>query len=175
MPNIKSKIRRGFTLIELLVVISIIAILLSIATVSYTNSQEKGRDNRRKSDLKAVQQALELYFQQNGKYPATGTGGNAGKIRCNTGVTPPTNGDNDTIDWATSFACDPDGTAGSQTDITYMNPLPKDPRTTSTQYYYNSPTTSTYILSAVIENTSDPDLPQVTGCQASYNYCVKNP
>ena len=65
MPNFK----KGFTLIELLVVISIIAILVASATVSWRNAQMKGRDGKRKVDLKALQQALETYLQANGKYP----------------------------------------------------------------------------------------------------------
>jgi len=60
---------KGFTLIELLVVIAIIGILIAAATVSYTKAQQKGRDGKRKADLASIQQALELYFQTNGKYP----------------------------------------------------------------------------------------------------------
>lgn len=166
MPKVKIKsfslnTLKGFTLIELLVVISIIAILLSVATVSYTNSQQKGRDNRRKSDLKAIQQSLELYFQQNGRYPETIS---PGLIKCGT----ETSGEA----WGTgSFACN---------SITYMSPLPRDPiNGTSTQYYYNSPTPfNSYTLSANLENTSDPDLPVLGNpCtpQSGYSYCVKNP
>src|SRR3989344_1659457 len=59
----------GFSLIELLVVIAIIGILLAAATISWTNAQQKGRDGKRKADLKSIQQALELYFAQNGYYP----------------------------------------------------------------------------------------------------------
>ncbi len=60
----------GFTLIELLVVISIIGVLIGIATVSFTGSQKKARDARRKSDLKYYQSALEFYAnKKNGYYP----------------------------------------------------------------------------------------------------------
>src|SRR3990170_251036 len=65
--------RRGFSLIELLVVITLIALLIGAAAASYTNAQQKGRDGKRKTDLKAIQQALELYFQQNGYYPPSKT------------------------------------------------------------------------------------------------------
>src|SRR3989344_9590535 len=60
--------QKGFTLIELLVVITIIALLIGAATVSYTKVQQKGRDTKRKSDLKAIQQALEIYYQTYGTY-----------------------------------------------------------------------------------------------------------
>lgn len=62
------KTRRGFTLLELLVVISIIAILITISTVSFTTAQKKGRNSRRRSDMRAVQNAFEQYYSMNGGY-----------------------------------------------------------------------------------------------------------
>lgn len=60
----------GFTLLELLVVIGIIAILVALATVSYSATQKQGRDSKRKQDLVAVQNALEQYYSNNYyKYP----------------------------------------------------------------------------------------------------------
>ena len=64
--------KKAFTLIELLIVISIIGILLSITSFSYLTAQKKGRDSRRRQDLKAIQTALEQYYTENGVYP-TGT------------------------------------------------------------------------------------------------------
>lgn len=176
MPKLKAKL--GFTLIELLVVISIIAILMGVATVSYTNAQEKGRDNRRKSDLKAVQQALEIYFNQNGKYPfsASDGAGNNGRVACITGSG---NG----ITWGSAFTCSP---------TTYMNPLPKDPSFSTVigqEYFYESASpNSTYILSARIENLKDPEAKNVPGnglpctpqgyvnsTNYTRNFCVINP
>jgi len=172
----------GFTLIELLVVISIIAILMAVATISYTNAQQKGRDNKRKADLKAVQQALEIYFNQNGKYPIDGGAG--GEITCN--VT----GDSNPQPWGTEFDCDENGSSTDPTKITYMNPLPKDPvfvSGSSQNYYYDQTGTSTYILSARLENTKDQDYrghpttntsctPQGwTAANLERNYCVINP
>jgi prepilin-type N-terminal cleavage/methylation domain-containing protein len=62
----------GFTLVELLIVIAIIGILVSLGAVSYTTAQQKGRDGRRKSDLRAVQNAWEQYYSDNtSAYPAT--------------------------------------------------------------------------------------------------------
>ncbi len=66
--NLKLKIKNlkfnsGFTLIELLVVIAIIGILAALATTSYTDSQKKSRDSKRKSDLQAIQKAFELMKQ----------------------------------------------------------------------------------------------------------------
>jgi general secretion pathway protein G len=64
----KNKIQHAFTLIELLVVISIIGVLISLAVAGFSNAQRKGRDARRKEDLKAVQTALEQYYVVNGSY-----------------------------------------------------------------------------------------------------------
>ncbi len=58
----------AFTLLELLVVISIIGILLAIGAVAFTTAQKKGRDGRRRADIKALQNAFEQYYAQNGGY-----------------------------------------------------------------------------------------------------------
>jgi len=61
--------KQGFTLIELLVVIAIIGILSSVVLASLNSAREKSRDARRVSDIKQLQLALELYFDDNGTYP----------------------------------------------------------------------------------------------------------
>jgi len=76
---------RGFTLIELLVVVAIIGILASVILSSLNSAREKGRDTKRIADLKQIATALEMYFNDYGRYPArnnarTGTeacGGNS--------------------------------------------------------------------------------------------------
>lgn len=59
----------GFTLLEILVVISIIGLLIAMGSVSYSTAQKKGRDARRKGDIKAIQNALEEYYSVNSTYP----------------------------------------------------------------------------------------------------------
>ena len=63
--------KKGFTLIELLVVIAIIGLLSTLAVVALNNARQKSRDAKRVSDIKQIQTALELYFNDNNSYPAT--------------------------------------------------------------------------------------------------------
>lgn len=65
------KKQQGFTLIELLVVIAIIGILSTLAVVSLNNARAKARDAKIVSDVKNMQTALELYYNDSATYPAT--------------------------------------------------------------------------------------------------------
>lgn len=62
--------RFGFTLVELLVVMSIMGILTVVLASSFVNSQERSRDAARKANLKSLSDALNMYYADNGKYPA---------------------------------------------------------------------------------------------------------
>ncbi len=61
---------KGFSLIELLVVISIMAILMSLAAISYTTANQRGRDAKRRADIESMQKGFEQYFAQNSTYDA---------------------------------------------------------------------------------------------------------
>lgn len=60
---------KGFTLIELLVVIAVIGMLSSVVLASLNSARAKARDARRIADFKQIQLALELFYDQTGKYP----------------------------------------------------------------------------------------------------------
>ena len=60
----------GFTLIELLIVIAIIGILAVVLLVQLGGSRGKARDAKRISDIGQIQTAVELYYNDNNKYPA---------------------------------------------------------------------------------------------------------
>lgn len=63
--------KRGFTLIELLVVIAIIGLLATIITASLSTAKAKSRDARRIADIKTLQTALDLYYNDNYAYPTS--------------------------------------------------------------------------------------------------------
>lgn len=64
--------KQGFTLIELLIVIAIIGLLATLAIVSLTTAQRKARDTKRIADIKQLQNAVELYYSENGSFPDSG-------------------------------------------------------------------------------------------------------
>ena len=64
---------QGFTLIELLVVIAIIGVLSSAALVSLNSARAKGNDAARISNVKALETAMELYYNDNNSYPQYGS------------------------------------------------------------------------------------------------------
>ena len=59
----------GFTLIELLVVISIIAILSTIVLISVSKVRAKARDATRFSDIRQINNAIQLYISDKNKAP----------------------------------------------------------------------------------------------------------
>lgn len=125
--------QKGFTLIELMVVMVILSILAVIVTGTFASSSRRGRDSRRKSDLRAIASALEAYYNDKGVYP-TGVGGVM--YGC---------GNAAACTWGTSVFKD-------QNNTLYMNMLPSDPSIYT--YYYVSSGTS-YKLYAKMENTMD--------------------
>lgn len=68
----KYRTNKGFTLIEILIVVAIIGILASIVLVGLNPSKKAANDARRLSDLKQVQNALELFYNKCGYYPVPG-------------------------------------------------------------------------------------------------------
>jgi general secretion pathway protein G len=124
----------GFTLVELLVVIAIIGGLSALLVPNFMGARERARDAQRKSDLKQIQKALEMYRQDQTpiSYPAAAPGNRFGS--CNSSFTNPLN----------------------STTI-YMNKIPCDPLS-STPYYYSVDNNNlTYELCACIENKADSD------------------
>ena len=65
------KKNRAFTLIEMLGVLAIVALLLSISTISFRHSQAKARDVVRKTDLQMIADALISYWNDHWHFPSS--------------------------------------------------------------------------------------------------------
>ena len=63
--------KKGFTLIELLVVIAIIGLLSTMSVLALNSARARARDAKRISDIKQIQTALEMYYNDNNNYPNT--------------------------------------------------------------------------------------------------------
>ena len=63
--------QRGFTLIELLVVLSLISILAAMGMVQHRNSVQHAREATLKTNLFHMRDAIDQYFADKGKYPAS--------------------------------------------------------------------------------------------------------
>ena len=141
----------GFTLLELLIVIVIIGILALIIVPGLASGPKRARDAQRKSDMRAVKNALETYYNDKNTYPTpTGTNGST------------------TYFSNLSAVLTPD----------YLPTVPTDPRSgTTTGYVYgvNSTTTATkYVIEANMENNTDSQINDKLGA-AGYNGTYATP
>lgn len=115
--------QKGFTLIELLVVIAIIGLLSTLAVVSLNTAREKARDARRQGDIKILNNAVQLYIQENDRAPQT-AGGSTVPLVC----------DSTEDCWITA------GGDFASAMSTYTAPLVTDPQNTvDNVYVYVSP------------------------------------
>jgi len=143
---------KGFTLVELLIVISIIGVLTTLLMANFIGVRQRARDAQRKSDLRQIQSALELYRSDQGIYPQL-------VPNCSNSIKSP--------DCSTS---------------TYMQTVPKDSMGSSYynggKYYFLS-NGSTYTLGACLENPSDSQgtstNPGGSGCPTNFYYVLNNP
>lgn len=59
----------GFTIIEIAIVVFIIGIIATIILVSFNQVQKDSRDQKRTSDIVALENALKKYYSDNNEYP----------------------------------------------------------------------------------------------------------
>ncbi|MGE0361206.1 MAG: type IV pilin protein [Vicinamibacterales bacterium] len=75
MRRLRSRLRTGaaagFTLIELIVVTALIIVLSTMAMVSYQNSVIRAREAVLKEDLFRLRDAIDQYYADKTKWPAT--------------------------------------------------------------------------------------------------------
>ncbi len=142
----KRSFQSGFTLIELIVVMAIMGLLIAVTASSFQTSRIKGKDAKRKSDLKQIQNALEAYMNDHGKYPAATSGvitacGGSGTSTCAYG----------------SAFTDENGTV-------YMAQIPADPSSPTIQYnYLVSSDYKQYQIFAYLEDTLDSSIKVYAG------------
>jgi len=137
----------GFTLIELLIVIAIIGILSSLLFVNFSGARERARDSKRKTDFAEIKNALQLYYNDYGKFPLAG-GGNT-IAGCGAAGT-------NTCSWTSGTTAGSAFSAGNPANI-YMGTLPGDPLSPTVQYSYAPDATVDYVLQTTLENASDTD------------------
>lgn len=137
--------RRGFTLVELLVVIAIIAVIIGLVFPNYLSARERARDQKRKSEVASLKNALQLYYHDYSTYPASYDGdilgcGSDGSSNC-------------PICGTSEFAAgDIDGCK-----TTYMKVLPKINDNYVFEYHECS-NGNDYRIITSMENASDPDI-----------------
>ena len=131
MVKINKKL--GFTLVELLVVIAIIGILTIITSSSFLNSQKRSRDASKKTELKALSDALNMYYSDNGTLPTS-----------------------DIIRGLISSQGEFADTSNPTNKIIYMKKVPKDNTNFGLQMKYLSGSKS-YKLYTNLENEDDSD------------------
>ena len=146
---------KGFTLIELIVVIGILAVLASgLITIFNPFAQfQKAQDAKRKSDLSQIQKSLEVYYQDNGRYPDNPDNPSANDYRIK-GL------DGNPVSWGQRWQ-------------PYINILPKDPNSTKQYVYYVSPTSNGqgyYLYASLDREGKDPQV-----CHADGSKCDNVP
>ncbi len=157
--HFRIKREHGFTLIELLVVVAIIGVLSALLMSNFISVRQRARDAQRKSDVRQIQSALELYRADTGAYPNQIVGSNGSSY--------------------TLGAC---AAAFSYSSTTYIRSLPCDPMyvkngTTNWynggNYFYEQLGGGTgYELVACLENANDPDgqtIASSAGCHTNAN------
>lgn len=66
---LKKYSQKGFTIVELLIVIVVIGILAALVLNTFSGVQRRARDTERQTDINSVATQLEVYYNDNGKYP----------------------------------------------------------------------------------------------------------
>ncbi len=151
----------GFTLVELLIVMAILGVLVTIGLASFTSSQARGRDTERKSDLKQLASALELFYSDYGQYPdAVGDVLSACPFDSVS-----TTGSSCT--WGASEFRD---SQNGNTKTTYFKVLPKDPVDNFSYLYRVDSTNQKFQLFSFLENTQDPNI-IITSQQCGIKTC----
>ncbi len=145
--------KSGFTIVELLVVIGLIGILSVgiLATLNPLEQLKKGWDTHRKSDLAQIQKALEIYYQDNERYPPNA-------VNCQYQIQGNNGDGNDCITWGEAWN-------------PYMGKIPKDINGAKRYVYTVDPAGQFYRLYTSLDRAGrDPQ-----ACNAAGTACPNVP
>lgn len=93
----KNQIMKGFTLVELLIVVIILAILAAIVVPQFSSTTDDAKLSALDTTLANMRSAIDLYYQQHGKYPGAALSTGA---TCDNGAADTTGG---TVNSSTAF------------------------------------------------------------------------
>ncbi len=180
-PQSLLKNQDGLTLVELVVVVGVLGVM-AVAGLTFIRPDtqlKKSRDSQRKSDMKVIQSALELYRSDNGKYPEVNGDDIPGVANC------PASNSTSLLDDSTDTTCQT-----PESDTVFLQTVPTDPKT-GLEYYYcrttanpacGAPSTAGYALFACLENGNDTDgitaptpVSTAVTCSSTKFYKVTNP
>ncbi len=72
MHKLRHDGKQGFTIVELLIAIVVVGILATISVTVYAGIQNQANDSTVKSDLRTIEQNIEMFKVENGAYPLVG-------------------------------------------------------------------------------------------------------
>lgn len=136
--------KNAFTLIELLVVISVLGVLVAVILPNLIGVRARARDSARKNDLRQLKVAVRMYYNDYQTYPPDDDNGNI--VACGTDG---------------SLLCPNDDDSFAIGDMVYM----KEMIPTDQFNYVQSDLGEDFLLSTVLENSSDSDI------TASVSHC----
>src|SRR5882762_4817294 len=67
-------LQAGFTLIEIMVVVFILGLLVTLVAPRIIGRTDEARRTKAKADIKAIEEALNMFKLDNGFYPSSGEG-----------------------------------------------------------------------------------------------------
>lgn len=142
---------------ELLIVIAIIGLIATVSIAAVSGARAKGRDEKRVTDLKQIQKALELSFEPGSGYPVVASpltiGSGTTDVLCAKGA-------------SVSFAADQ--TSGNcDAGKVYMGLVPSNPTPNGAPYAYRSTNGILSVCAAApclgycVQTTLERGLPQI--------------